>query len=281
MEINLYEFRLGSRVWRYAACEDNVRDLNNIVWLAAAINHDRINQSGEAVADAGTIRCDRGLIPAQIWMLSPPTRIMDIRILSVVVQRNEYMGDSTEETEPLSREVNGIQPVVRYVGEIVQASLGTPGVVVFQSETLAATMSRSGLRLGWQRQCPHAVYDERTCKANKAANQIDCVIATVTGSIITVTGLGTHPDNHFAAGLLEYDHNLKGTETLMIEASTGNTLLIFGPAIDLYPGMAIRVFRGCAQTPASCQSFGNYDNYGGIPNLPGKSPFSGVDSPIF
>lgn len=279
--LSLYEFSLGPLVWRYAGSMDDIVDTNGNRWEAASISHERINQSGEAVADAGRLTASASLVPSQIWMLSPPSRPMTLRILTVNLEKASYDYPGGEVIEPASHDVNVELPQVQYIGEILQCSLAEPGKVVFDVETLSATMSRAGLRLGWQRQCPHAVYDPNTCKANKAAEEINAVVDSVNGAQVLIAYAGSFLDDRFAGGLLEFEHPLKGEEVLTIEANTDKMLTIFGTTQDLYPGLAVRLFRGCAQTPASCQSFGNYDNYGGIPHLPGKSPFNGVDSPIF
>lgn len=279
--LSLYEFSLGPLVWRYAGSMDDIVDTNGNRWEAASISHERINQSGEAVADSGRVTASTNLVPSQIWMLSPPSRPMTLRILSVNLEKgfDDYPGG--EVLAPVAHDVDVELPQVQYIGEIVQCMMGEPGRVVFDVETISATMSRAGLRLGWQRQCPHAVYDTNTCKADKAAEQIDAVVEEVNGAQVLVEYAGTFLDDRFAGGLLEFTHPVKGEEVLTVEANDDKLLTIFGTTQDLYPGLAIRLFRGCQQTPESCQSFNNYDNYGGVPHMPGKSPFNGVDSPIF
>jgi hypothetical protein len=54
---------------------------------------------------------------------------------------------------------------------------------------------------------------------------------------------------------------------------------MFNTAEGMYVGLVMNVFRGCRQTIASCQELNNYPNYGGIPDMPGRSPFDG--NPIF
>lgn len=282
MQITLYEFALGDRKWHYTSNTEDVIDQDSVLWEAATISNGRIKQSGEAVSDAVSLTTSRDIIPAQIWRLTPPTGVMTLRILRGTLDRLAVPSVDTGAVttiDPRRHDINITS--VRYVGEIAQCSEEEPGTITFSIETLAATMSRAGLRLGWQRQCPHAIYDVRTCKLSKAAYQVDGTVTFVSGSLVTIPESGAFAANYFAGGFLEHDHPVKGTEVLPIEASSGDVVTIFGYTTDLWPGVAVRLFPGCNQTPARCQEYGNYLNYGGIPDLPGKSPFNGVESPVF
>jgi hypothetical protein len=55
---------------------------------------------------------------------------------------------------------------------------------------------------------------------------------------------------------------------------------MFGLADGLYYGLAVNAYPGCNRTTTECvDKFDNLDNYGGVPDLPGKSPFDG--DPVF
>lgn len=278
----LYEFSLGTNVWRYTSNHEDVIDEFGEVWEACAISDDGVSTSGEVTSDSLTITAPIDIAPARLFAYSPPSRIMDIRRLYAEFQdKPESTGITGTETGSGARLVPVMGRRVNYVGEISQCSFPEPGSVAFPAETISASMEREGLRLGWQRQCPHAVYDPSTCMANKAANSVTTTILSVSGAQVVVASVGPYGSGSFNAGLLEFVHPVKGAEVLTIESQAGTTLTMFDPPIDLWEGMSVTIARGCDQTPASCLSFDNFLNYGGIKDLPGKSPFDGVDSPMF
>lgn len=278
----LYEFTLGSNVWRYTSNAEDVLDVDGNVWEATAISDDGVSQSGEATADAMSVTGPVDMAPARIFMYSPPTKVMDMRVLTAEfadkVGNPGYTGiDNTVD----ARQIPVFNKRVQYVGEVAQCGFPQPGTVVFTVETISATMAREGLRLGWQRMCPYAVYDPVTCKVNKASHALVTTITNINGRFVSVASVDGAPVARYRAGIMEFSHPIKGAEVMTIEDQAGTSLTMFGPTDDLWIGMTVTIYRGCNQTPEACQSFGNYLNYGGVPSLPGSSPFDGVESPVF
>lgn len=278
--VALYEFSLGSKVWRYTSNAVDVVDADGNVWESAAISDQGVSQSGEIVTDTFTITCSVDLVPARLYMYATPRSVMDIRMLSASLPDKVATPGFSGVDSSL-----GLQPIlvsnrrVEYVGEVKQCGFdGAPGSANFTCEALGSTMDTEGLRLVWMRSCPYVVYDPLTCRLNKAAHASTTTIIDITGNWITVSP-GVSGD--FAGGLLEAVHPVKGPETLTIEAGGGGSFLIFDGASDLSVGQSITVYPGCNQTPARCESFGNTLNYGGIKDLPGTSPFDGLSSPSF
>lgn len=257
--ISLYLFTLGNRQWRYTSAAEDVTTFDGKVWRSASISDDGVKQTGEAVSDALNIQTSNDIAPVQLYMTSPSNEVMGVTI---------FMMQASETS-----------PTAVYVGEIAQINFSSPGGSTITCETLAASMRREGLRLPWQRACPYALYDPITCKVDKSLYAVACTIVSVDGMSITVDGLGTPADGDYDGGFIEWLHPVKGRDMLAIETHTGSTFLIFGSTVDLYAGLQITAYRGCRHDVDSCIAFGNYDNYGGVPNLPGKSPFDG--DPLF
>lgn len=62
----------------------------------------------------------------------------------------------------------------------------------------------------------------------------------------------------------------------MITAHSGNVLTLVDGIDDLAVGSSVTLWPGCARTVNACaDKFANLDNYGGLPFLPAKNPFSG------
>lgn len=258
--IYLYKFTLNDKVWRYtSADEDQV--IGDFVWEAVPISDSGRKQTGETNTDALSIETVATIAPSRIYADFPPARPMAVAILRTHAQ------------EPTDMKVT-------YVGEVSQHTFSTdPGKVVFVCETIAASMRREGLRLAWQRDCPYALYDPVTCKANKELHKVVFTIEYVTGSQLNSSGLVLPFADGLAGGFFEWLDPERGIERRAIERSGEHYLVVFGSMYGLEVGQEITAYRGCARTVQACISFDNLPNYGGIPDLAGKSPFDG--SPVF
>lgn len=257
--VYLYEFSLGALKWRYASSATDVgtRDPSNppayMTWAACAISHDAVKETGDATVDALTIEATIDIAPAQIYLTSPPLTPLLVRIYQ--------------------KDVSDLEIYSMYSGEISQVNVPDIGKIVITCETIGVSLNRMGLRGGWQRSCPHTLYGP-ACRLNKAAHGVSCVISAIYG--ITVGMTTAIGGTNFSGGILEYTHPVKGVQAVMIETQVGPTdIALFGSTQELQVGMTVNLFPGCSHTPHDCQAFGNYNNYGGVPSLPGKSPFDG------
>ncbi len=258
--LRLYRFSLNDKVWRYTSADANVVK-GGFTWLATPISDSGVMQTGEASTDALTINGTTDLVPAQLYMQYPPARPVQVAIFDAQVEDAE------------------IRAV--YAGEITGCNVPQPGAAVFTCETIAASMDREGLRLGWQRACPYALYDPLTCKVDKTEYGMVGSIADVADNVVSVTGLGSVPTNLFAGGFVEWVDAVRGIERRAVESNTGGVLTMFGSSDGMTPGLSLTVYPGCDRSTGSggCARFANLNNYGGAPGLQGKSPFDG--SPVF
>lgn len=256
--VALYEFTFGSTVWRYTSADEDIV-ANSQTWTAAAISDDGVRQTGEATADALTLNAPSWIGPAQIFMSGAPSA----SILLTIHEKHET-----------NAEVR-----VVYSGEISQINYPLPGACKITCETISATLAREGLRLGWQRSCPYALYDPLNCKVNKAAYANAVIVTAINAKTITVEGIELATNGEFDNGFFEWTHPTRGIEYLPVELHINSTLTFSDQIGELFVGASGNVYPGCNFTPERCQEFGNYDNYGGAPLMPGKSPFDG--DPVF
>jgi uncharacterized phage protein (TIGR02218 family) len=258
--VDLYLFKLEDLEWRYTAADGDVT-VGGYTWTAVSISDDGIKQTGESTTDALTITCDSSIEPAQIYMNFPPSRAMQVFILR--------------------GHVDDDQVIAAYSGEVSQHNCPTPGTSVITVETISASMSRSGVRFGWQRTCPYALYDELTCKVDKTLWGVPGTVDAIdfdTGDL-TINALAGQPDNKFSGGFVMWLTVDRGTEFRAAETQTGAVVKMFGTNEGLELGQAMTVYPGCDRTTNGCIGFNNLDNYGGVPNMPGVSPFNG--DPVF
>jgi len=256
--VMLYAFKLGDAVWRYTSADADIT-VDTYRWKAVAISNDGVKQTGDATTDNLTITAPSSIAPVIMFNGTPPSNPMLVSIFSY------HQGDT--------------QTVLSYVGEVYQINHPQPGTATITCDTLNASMQRDGLRLSWQRNCPYALYDELTCRVLPADHAYHLVIQDVQDNSVAMTGL--HADTGtLDGGYIEWEHPTRGLEFRMIETQVDNVCVVFGLADGLYSGLAVTAYPGCNRTTADCtDKFNNLDNYGGIPDLPGKSPFDG--DPVF
>lgn len=258
----LYRFSLGDKVWRYTSGEVD-ETLGGFTWLAgAAISDDGVKQTGESTTDGLTITASSGIEPVQIYMHYPPSSAMQVAIF------HHHPDDFDGEV------------VAVYMGEVTQVDVPVPGTATIPCETISASMRRAGLRLGWQRTCPYALYDAATCRLNKATYAVAAVATLAEDGQLQATALAAHPVGYFSGGFIEWTDPVRGVERRGIEThGAGGLITLFGSAMGTSVGMSFTAYPGCARTTTACNAFGNIANYGGIPDLQGRSPFDG--NPVF
>jgi uncharacterized phage protein (TIGR02218 family) len=257
--IFLYRFTLGSVVWRYTSAAKDLL-VGADTYEAVAISHDGVKLTGEASTDALTIQCPVSIGPVQVHFGTPPATPIQVAILR--------------------KHDDNAEVVTVYVGEISQVGFPLPGQARITCETLSVSMQREGLRLSWQRGCPYALYDPLTCKVDKTLFAVSVTVLSVSGFEIVVDTEDAMADGRFNGGFMEWSNLTRGMEFRGIESQVSTTIQVFGMTDDIYPGLVMTIYPGCARTKASCvDKFNNFDNYGGVINLPGKSPFDGT--PLF
>lgn len=256
--LELYVFQLGNSTWRYtSADQDLVVDTNT--FKAVPMKNSGIVISGEASAEALTIEAPSTIGPAQLFMTVPPSQSIWVQIWRKHEGDDEYL--------------------VSYQGEISQVNFPMPGKAKIVCETLSASFQREGLRLPWSRTCPYAVYDPDTCKLDKGTQAVQIQVLSVSGATVVCTEVETYDNGYFNGGMFEWDDIYRGHEIRLVETHENSVLTMFNTAEGMYVGLVGYLYRGCRQTVESCKELNNFANYGGIPHLPGKSPFDG--NPIF
>lgn len=143
-------------------------------------------------------------------------------------------------------------------------------VATLTSDSVFTLFRRAGLRRVYQIGCPHALYGQG-CGLNAEAWRVRLVCAAVVGNQLTVTGAGSYPAGYFVGGMLR-----AGVEYRLVTAHSGNSITLVDAVPSAMAGGVVDMWPGCGRDMATCNNrFGNLDNYGGLPFLPTKNPFSG------
>lgn len=256
----LYAFNRGAKRWCYTSADRDIEYGGDTYSKIGAISDSGFTQSGQATVDdlKVTISASSGI--AAIYHGTPPS---DTVYLTV---RNMHYGDGFA--------------VIQWVGIVQQVRQASAAKAEIVCQALGATLQREGLRLGWDRMCPHTLYDHR-CKVDKTAYVVEVAAITgLTGVHITAPEFDTKPDHHFDAGFVEWDLGDGVIERRPVEVHLGDTVTLLAFTDGLAIGDSLRIYPGCRRTITECdEKFDNHLNYGGFPLLPGKSPFDG--NPVF
>ena len=249
--VRLYQFMLQTARWFYTSA-DRVVDHLAATYSPVAISDDGIRQSGQASADTLKITVPSDLDIVSLYRGVPPSTPM-----AVTVYQRHYGIDAH---------------VVVWSGEVAGVKWKDSVHAELSCIPLTSKMGKMGLRLAYERTCPHTLYSAR-CGVSREQYRVDATIQDMDGASIGNDIFAAVADGHYTAGLLEWLTRGGWTERRGIERHVGRGLRLLGGTSGLAPGMAVRVYPGCLQTVESCKKFGNLLNYGGIPHLAGESPF--------
>jgi len=260
----LYLFFRGGLQWRYTTHSQDITYQGLAFTSIPGINDNGLRQTGQATADALQITGPASLPVAQLWRGTPPGGAINLTVYDL------QWDDASD----------GLVGIVSWVGQVTDAKT-TADRCVLTAQSLNALLDRQGLRLTWQRECPHA-FGDKNCGADVSLYRVATVIGALNGASVTANTLAGFRDRWFIGGWLSWSIGGGETESRGIEAynpATG-TITLIGGTTGLTVGQAVEVYPGCPGTTEACQGdFNNLPNYGGCPGMPGVSPFDGT--PIF
>ena len=262
--VEFYEFRYGSTYWRYNTGDISItRGLNQLgapaVWAPKSISRDGITQGGSEQNEL-ELTVQKDLPIASLFQGKRPSGRVWLTL------RESHYDDPDLEFS------------VRWVGSVSNAVSVDPATTRLVCRSIAGSYDRNGLRLTWDRMCPHALYGVG-CNIPASSHNYPRVIATLTGTNFTCTAHAEPVQGSFTGGFLEYIRADGSLETMGILKQTGNDFRVLGSTAGLAVATVITLYPGCARNTTNCKLFGNLANYGGFPHMPGKSPFDGT--PVF
>lgn len=256
----LYEFRRGSLALNYTAADQDVV-VGTTTYTSTAISHAGVKQSGDAVTDALQITAPYSLDIGAWFRFTPPSDIVYVTI------RRYHFGDT--------------EAVVVWLGSVVSVATDEIGKVTVNCQAVSVSLKRGGLRLAWQRNCPHALYDQN-CRADKTLFAQPVTISTVNANSLSVTAFpyGGATDPYWPGGFIEWLIGPLTYERRMIENASPGVVVPYGNMDGYSAGLAITMYPGCLRTSLHCDSFfNNLVNFGGYEFMPQRSPYDG--NPIF
>lgn len=262
--IALYEFRYGNTIWRYCTADEDKtvgfdEEGKPATWLAHTITDEGVTQGGSDQNDLQITVQSNNPVAALFRNSKPSGKVW----LSV---RRYHLGDPESEVPLL------------WQGTVVNSSRIDKATDSLACRSLGGTYDRNGLRLAYDRSCPHALYGNG-CFVPMAEHAYPRTIATLDGTSFTCTEHSEAEEGSFRGGFVEWSRGDGSSDRRGIEDQNGNDFLLLGTTDGLEVGSEVTLYPGCVRNTTNCKLFGNLPNYGGFPHLPGKSPFDG--SPVF
>lgn len=258
--VRLYLFERAA-IWKRAYTNaDRAIVFQGISYEAEAIDDDGIRLTGETSADTLKISCPADLSPAQLYRAVPPADEVWLTI------RDYHFGEPDA----------AASGVVAWVGTISKVSWTSSARAEISCDSLSASMRVGGLRLTYERTCPHTIYDT-ACGVDRHLHQVDAVITSMDGASVNYSAGAAGP---FSGGFIAWTTSGGLVERRYIMSESGSVLTLLGGTAGLRLGQQITIYPGCDQSQATCAGrFNNIENNGAFRHMPGKSPFDG--DPVF
>ncbi len=258
--IKLYEFIRQTKSWLYTNADRDV-SYGGRSYIAIACSDSGVTQSGDTDADTVTITVPFNADVVKQWSSTPTSDSIQL----IIRRMHQNDGD--------------FEAPVTWVGEVT--GLTRPDYVsrAIQCGNMISRFARGGLRMTWERGCPHRLYDQN-CRVDKTLFAVTGTVQTVSNTSCLVAAASTFPGGWFNGGYMSWEIEPGLFESVGIETHTGSQLQLFGATSWLENGQNVVLYPGCLRTIQVCHDkFNNVPNYGGFTNMPGTSPFNG--NPVF
>lgn len=249
--LELYRFSMGETQWLYTSADHEIEKEGD-KYIPTYIKRGEITRTGDA---------RKSTIEIEVAASNPLPLLFrngwSAGSMVLTIYRHHY-GDS--------------EFSVLWKGRVIGNKwVGSRAVLL--SDSVFTMFKRSGLRRAFQVGCPHILYGtgRGACNVVKDSYKVTGTAAAVAGNVVTVAAAGGYAPGYFTGGMCK-----TGDSVMLIMGHSGTSVVL----LDAVPGMAegagVELWPGCDHSLATCTSkFNNAINYGGLPFLPTKNPFSG------
>jgi hypothetical protein len=252
--VELYQFGLGSRVWRYTS-GDAYLEWDGEGWLMAAIRRGAIELTREIARSALRLEVERDFPPALLLREVPPDLELRLQI------RRLHRGDE--------------EAVVVWTGRVVGAEWAG-SICTLSCDTEWTTIRRQGLRRTFGRACPHLLYGP-SCGLERAEWVQMATLSAVDAVTLTSAAFGLVTDGRWVGGYLEWDSPEGVPVRRFVTGHQGDEIVVAYPVAGLAAGATVALYPGCKHTIIDCAAtFGNAANYGGWLWVPATNPMGGA-----
>ena len=249
--LELYRFALGDQVWLFTSADHEVAVSESEIYTPVFIKRSGFTKSGDARKETMEIEVapqnDVAMLLRSGWMTGT---------LIITIFRRHY-GD--------------FESSILWKGRIIGCSWADT-VATLKSDSAFTLFKRSGLRRVYQVGCPHVLFSA-ACGLAEADWKVTATVVSVVDNLWTVDGIGAFGTGYFVGGMAKHGDSLR---MITAHSATNGTIRIADAIPGIEAGDTITLWPGCHHTMNHCiNKFNNVANYGGLPFLPSKNPFSG------
>lgn len=249
----LYQFVRNGQSWRYTSADED-KTIESIIYSSASLTRTKLEQNQEMSRNPITVSIDKNASFVQQFRGAPPSDVIQLTIFRY------HEGDS--------------EVVTIWIGRVVNIRL-KERIAEIRCEPIFTAMKRPVLRRRYQTTCPHVLYGAQ-CGVLSSSFSVITSLLSVSGTTLTASAFGTHPDGYFSGGYVEWevDGNI---ETRPIINHVGTAITVNFPFQGMPSNATVKAFPGCDHVLATCNTkFNNVENYGGQPFFPSKNPMNGT-----
>jgi len=246
--IELFEFTLGSTVYRYTSAEDDIVIGSN-TFTAVAIARGKVEQGSDQNNRNVTVTMPSSFALPQQYITVPPGEKCSVNIF-------RYQRD----------EPSLATQVLLFKGRIATCRFPNDGhSAEFAVRSIESALNRNIPRFSFMGSCNHILYDD-SCGVDPATFDHVGAVSSISGNTITVTGLSASGID-FVGG---YVRPLAGQDFRMVLAQSGDVITMLLPFASDPTGTNVQAFAGCDHilTGDCALVFDNVAEFGGFHYVP-------------
>ena len=256
----LFRFVEGSTIWTYTSADQ--------ISIYDAGEGPEVYTPQTIGRDESEIRSE--LAKANLTVTLPVDNELAIKLIGSILENSVTL--SIFETDDFTTNVV-------WKGRLASVKPDASSVkLVFES--VLTSFRRYGLRMKYQRSCPHVLYG-RGCNLDKADFAVSATVVSFSDNLVVVETADTWNPPYFIAGMLETASGLM--RFIVGQGNPGGsipnihfTLTLFRPIPGMTNGDPITIYPGCDRSKETCDTvFDNLVNNGSFPFIPLINPFAG------
>jgi uncharacterized phage protein (TIGR02218 family) len=244
----LYQFtEEGTDGWTYTSADDKIT-YNNLLYLPIAIGRDEIESKNELSKSNITVSVSLDNAMGRRWLKNAGEKVVGLTIFTLDQETNNVM--------------------VAWKGRLASVKPNDKSIQLY-FESIFTSLRRAGVRLRYQRTCPHVLYGNG-CRVNKAPYMLDTIVNTVSGINVVIYQPAQAAEGWYTGGIFESDKGVR-----FITAHKGDNITLNRPIDGLAASDFVKLYPGCDRSVSTCHTkFNNLLNNGSFPYIPNKNPFS-------
>lgn len=250
--VELYTFTGPATTWRYTSGQETVSYGGHDYEPLAALTRGEIAIGTTWEARPLQVTMPTSAQVVSFYAFGLPPRTLHLTVTSLQER-------SGEAEDIWSGEVTSITPHEQVAVVESPSALGAQLTTTVPAQTI-------------RRHCNHRLGDEH-CRVDLTAFTHTTTVASVStdGYTVTVSGVGTFPDQRFRSGTITRDTD---GEVRTIVGQVGAVLLIASPFTAIANPDAVTMVAGCKHDQTDCEdTYDNLDNFGGFATIPRMDPF--------